>query len=294
MLTTIPAKQFKEFLKKKGVLEDGPPINSKKTETFKWDEMIKHADTYRGIFDYLKYLKDVKYVGEGSSRISFFLEPGATEMAKDSPACFKIAKNEKGIAQTKAEMKLFAEYKDEISFPKVYNCDTKNYFFQLIEFGTVLEDAVAEDILDPYSYFNEWSEFIRKTIEEDRNSLDFHVGYYEANDVEQVIYGTGFDAILNLIFKYLQESNHFCWRLDGEKKKLADDVIMKAKKKFANGKYKEIVSFLNFAEEHKDTLVLDDFGNQWNWGVVEREGRLTLIPIDWGLTQEVWDHYYDK
>ena len=74
-------------------------------------------------------------------------------------------------------------------------------------------------------------------------------------------------------------------------RKVLEDI-----KKMSN-KYKKYAPFVSlftvmFEKDAVYDVALGDFGELENWAFINRGGEDVLVPIDWGLTEEVKFQYY--
>jgi len=275
MLTIIPRNKFKELIN--NIVEDQTTtrfdLNDFK-EFIKQTEYSKNAGGLDLFFDIKDYMKthNVKYIGQGSSRLAFFMPSGSLP-DKSMPCCLKVAINPAGYAQTKAEIATFNKYTDLTCFPKMfdYNKDGK---YIITEFG----ERIDYKYIDTYTHF--WNRVVL-------NNIDSSSKCVFTNEF------TGANAIMEFIrqFNSRYATNRFNGYLDDVYDDLYNNIIQPISEKYH--KYTSLRDMIKFAKNDELTnFTFIDLCADDNWGLVCRENELVPMPIDWGLTNEVADKYY--
>ena len=266
MLTILPRDEFKELLKN--------PIMEDNSYQFSYDEMkSKYSSSYDSI---LKYVggSNCKFVGEGSSRIAYFIPAGSIEIDKTAPCCFKVAKNQKGIAQNRAEYNIFKKYGKLKCFPIVYDYDSTYDHFILTELGSELKDNESEVI---------YLTMFFKTIKNSSNCPQ-----YLLNILRKINrFSDMSDALYYLAMPFIDDLYECIDDIP------ANEIIRDIKNAF-NAKptflkrYETLISFIEFAlNGGTDDVEFVDFTSCDNWAFVCRQGEMQLIPIDFGYTSEI-------
>lgn len=286
MITIIPNKEFLELCE--GISE----ANSSK-RSFDWNVMLKKSSNIKNLNDYM-YTTNVEFIGSGTGRIAYFLPQekydGLNKL--ETPACFKVAHNVKGIAQNKAEAKILKKYngKKWPCFPYLYDYDKTNSLFILCEVGTPAQESTVE-----HNYFNVWSKFakqyklsngilinnILRQSEKELNNLIFPNTYSLSEFIKE--FSNYIDILYNL------KEGH-------EKHKKAFDNVMLFFKSLEeeHPKYNGITSAIRFCIDHPSNIDPGDFITSRNWAFVKRGSDYVAIPIDWGIDDDVRDKYYSN
>lgn len=262
MITIVPKEAYDKLNKE--------VTESEKTKTsFSFKNFQDNVLHYSMVNDYLKG-KKVEYVGEGSGRIAFMLPKGACEDAPDSAVCLKVAKNVKGVAQNKGELKMSEKFGNEVCFPKVFAGDKRDGIALEMELGRKVE-------LGEFNrFFSDWFEASTSFSTETKKAISTKI-----NSLDELY------KSLNRLRRIKKSGT--------VGKQVIKDTLLDLKKvsdKFK--KYLPIVSLFEvlFEKDGIYEVKLGDFGEYDNWAFVNREGEDVLIPIDWGLTQEVAAQYY--
>lgn len=285
MLTTIPEEEFLQLCE--GVSE----ANATK-RNFNWTTMLKWSNTRDRINEYMS-TTNTKYIGSGSSRTAYYLPQGKYGTNKlETPACFKVANNIKGVAQNKLEIKNLQTFGGDEwpCFPYLYDWDNKKKLFMLCEVGTSVDKGSIGK-----KYFQQWSDFSRMyywegTGKKLKEKIRHWLGKYNTEDIfaPSDIYDITrfFENIVNVL-KDLKKSKH------SDKKEVYEFIIG-----FFNAliekypKYNGIFSTIEFCVDHPNEISAGDFESSENWAFVKRGKEYVAIPIDWGFNNEIWNKYY--
>ena len=267
----VPTIPNEEFLQLAGSVKE-----SAGNEEFSWKE-LKNCKDYYAILDYLSRT-NVKYVGEGSARISFYL-PSAIDdsgMEINSPCCLKVASNEDGPIQNKSDIRAFQKFGGKFQcFPQLYSYDKEKYYYFLCELATpaLSLNEKGKASINSYEYFSDlisfisnkkYSEPILKSIQKMRDINSFLDELFEAYDLVFQPYGDRTDFTKDEVKVFKKEWVAF-WA-DVKKKApkyagIADVCLGFIMKKFYDSDI-----------DHPD-----------NWGYVKRNQNLVLLPIDFGI-----------
>ena len=268
-LTVIPIEDYKSLLN---------GTNEAKKLRFSWNTVEKdYSKSYKDILSYMS-MTDVKLIGEGSGRTAFFLPPGDWKKDKTTPVCFKVSKNEKGVAQNKVEIDLFTEYGKVYScFPEMFEYDRNNKYFMLTEVGRAPQKGELK------RYFKLWNDYVQDMLMNSDGTEPFY--FFFDTDYN-------FD-FTNHIYKICEGLN-----VDGkvkgwfENKEEVLEDIERISTQFQQ--YKTITDLIRFStEDGWEKVRFDDFAmNDANWAMVVRNGMQYLMPIDYGFSHEVVDTYY--
>lgn len=259
LIPTIPEKEFDELLTSS--------ISEAASNRFSYETLLKeHSSTYSEVLKYVENSKQCKFVGTGSSRTAFYIKSGAIPQDPSSPCCLKVAKNEAGVSQMKAEADIFKKFKKKgkeySCFPKIFGYDETNGFSVLMEIGT---EATKEKIA---KYFEDWNSKLKKETDL------YSYGYIK--DLGDLTWLAG--SITNNIKK---KSDYG----------IADDEKMK--ETINDPKYDTIWSFIEFTIDGGKKLgLLNDLWQTKNWAFVVRDGIKKLIPIDFGAVIHVIKKHY--
>ena len=266
MLTTVSEELFEEACQ--GIVEGSSQSG------FDWDDMLKNASTIKTVNNYMKHC-NCKELGNGSGRQAWLVKEGSK--ASDGveikgPACFKVAKNMKGVAQNLAEAEYLEKLKSYSFAPIIYNHDP-NGLFILVEAGTPIKGPRNKKLME---YFREW------------NDWAWENGFTDEDDEDFTLYnGTNNDFFDGFMF-------HVCGTADFDAKGV--DTILDGLKRMSSEipKYKpiyELCDFL-FGKNAVHNLEAYDFCQYANWAFVKRNRESVIIPIDFGFTKEVREKYY--
>lgn len=265
MVTVVPKEVFDELNKK--VSEAEP-----KKQKFDYKDFKKEVFHHSMVKDYLKD-KEIKFVGQGSGRTAYMIPKGACVGHEDSAVCLKVADNVKGIAQNKGEVNVIEKFggKSEPCFPELFGTDKSGNISLLCEIGTQTRDEN-----DFEEFFEEWDDmrrgmFLKETQE--------HFG--------EIISPDDIFAALKNMKKTKRTGNAGKETI----RKILENI-----KKLSNKckKYAPFVSLFTvmFEKDAVYDVALGDFGELENWAFINRDGEDVLVPIDWGLTEEVKYQYY--
>ena len=252
-------KEFDEIVK----LQNASYTSSRQNRMDEKDAMHKACcDVKRHVHFHM--CPPVRFVGEGSSRISFAIDGGL---------CIKVAKNPAGKAQNKVE------YKNCIAkpsfFPACYNtsegfnailveCCAPFTYKDTNDFKKALgfKDADAESIGDVFARANEF----RKD--------DFKKTYYGLREREQ--------AKTKDNRSYEEIKYRAMQRIEA-----IDRILYPSR--FAQELLSKLALWCYVNPQKADP---GDFGNIENWGMVVRKGKLVPVAIDIGFSPEVRDEFY--
>lgn len=287
MLTTIPEEEFLQLCE--GVSE----ANATK-RNFNWTTMLKWSNTRDRINQYMS-TTNTKYIGSGSSRTAYYLPQGKYGTNKlETPACFKVANNVKGVAQNKLEIKNLQTFggEDWPCFPYLYDWDNKKNLFMLCEVGTgIYKSSIGT------KYFTQWREFSRsyykQNVKKDLESkLKKWYGRYNTDDLfyPDTMYDihSSFGDIIKTL-RYLK-------KIKKPEGKEVYNFIIEFLDAMAEKypKYNGITTTIKFCIAHPKEIAADDFESSENWAFVKRGRNYVAIPIDWGFNEEIWQKYYRR
>ena len=273
MLTVIPEQLYNEAC---SIVEDDSWV---RYGGFDWDEMLENASTIKTLTAYMRSCYCPK-LGKGSGRIAYLVKPGSKAgdgLTVDGPACFKIAKNMKGVAQNKAETKYLESLKKYSFAPIIYNSNDAGLFI-LVEAGTPVKGARSKKVMD---YFKDWNDWAF-----DNGFVDLG----EDNNVNVSINNAAGRAPNDNFFDGFLSDLYFA--ADSENKKAVFAMLKEMVDDLP--KYKPIYDFVIwlYGENAAHDLEVLDFVEPSNWAFVKRDNQEVLIPIDFGYTNEVRDTYY--
>lgn len=286
MLTTIPEEEFLQLCE--GISE----ANASK-RNFNWTTMLKWSNTRDRINQYMA-TTNTKYIGAGSSRTAYYLPQGKYGPNKlETPACFKVAKNVKGVAQNKLEIRNLKKFSGDEwpCFPYLYDWDSKKKLFVLCEVGTsVLNGKIGK------AYCDDWVKFYKSYEKENsnkdfKNKIDRMFGKFIAQSLLRP------KMLANIFYSFSDIIDMLCELR--EKKKNADakkvfNYIMNFLNEVEENypKYNGITTTIKFCMDHKKEILANDFEASGNWAFVKRGKNFVAIPIDWGFNDEVARKYY--
>ena len=285
MLTTIPEEEFLQLCE--GVSE----ANASK-RNFNWTTMLKWANTRDRINQYME-TTNTKYIGSGSSRTAYYLPQGKYGQNKlETPACFKVANNVRGVAQNKLEISNLKKFggDDWPCFPYLYDWDSKKNLFMLCEVGTPIDKSKRIGA----KYFIEWNDFSKSYVNKNINrnfqtKIKRRLGiYYERFFYPKYVLNiTDTFGTLTEVLMRLKKG-----KKEGEEELY--DLIIGFLDSLAetHPKYNGIVSAYKFCADHPKEIMASDFEAEENWAFVKRGKEYVAIPIDWGFNDEVWNKYY--
>lgn len=285
MLTTIPEEEFLQLCE--GISE----ANASK-RNFDWTTMLKWSNTRDRINQYMA-TTNTKYIGAGSSRTAYYLPQGKYGPNKlETPACFKVANNVKGVAQNKLEIKTLKTFgTDEWPcFPYLYDWDNKKKLFMLCEVGTNIYKGKIEK-----TYLNKWLDFSKPYYKKNINKkLEENLKHYFGKfSTEELFYP---DEMYD-IFRSFGENVETLINLKKSKKSDKKEVfecIISFLDTLAeeHPKYNGITTTIKFCIDHPKEIAAGDFESSENWAFVKRGKEYVAIPIDWGFNNEIWNKYY--
>lgn len=273
-LAVLPIEEYESLLK--------GGTNEAKHMKFRFDWNVVEKDYSRSYKDILTYMSttDVKLIGSGSGRTAFFLPSGDWKKDKTAPVCFKVAKNNKGVAQNKVEIDLFSKYGKIYScFPEMFEYERKNKYYILTEVGRDPQKGELKH------YFKMWNEYVEDMLMGSDGAEPFY--YFSDTDYN-------FD-FTNHIFEICEGLN-----VDGKVKgwfenreEIVED-IERISSQFPQ--YKTITDLIRFSIEGGWKEVrFDDFAmNDANWAMLVRDGTQYLLPIDFGFSDEVVKQFYTR
>jgi len=271
-LTVIPIEDYKKLV--------NGETNEAKHMKFHFDWNIVEKDYSRSYRDILTYMSttDVKLIGTGSGRTAFFLPPGDWKKDKTTPVCFKVAKNEKGVAQNKVEIGLFDKYGKRYScFPEMFEYDRNNEYYMLTEVGRAPERGELK------RYFRLWNDYVQDMLLDSSGTEPFY--YFSDTD-----YNFDFTNHIFDICEALNVKGKVKGWFENREEVFYD--IERIAKEFPQ--YNTIVDLIRFSMDGGWKEVrFDDFAmNDANWAVLVRDGTQYLLPIDYGFSSEVVEKYY--
>jgi len=264
MLTIVSKEAFDEL--NRVVSED-----FEKKFPFDYNDFKEEVLHYSMVNDYLKN-KMIEFVGTGSARTAYMIPKGGCKNVKRRAVCLKVAKNVKGIAQNKGEIKMLEDFnwKRNPCFPELFGIDKHTNISLLCEIGRKVDSKEFDD------FFSFWNDFRRNGFHEDARREIPEIGTFD--DV--------FVALKRI--KRLKKMGN-----EGKEpmKRILDDFKRVAK---ADKKYVPFVSLFEvlFEKEAVYEISIGDFAEKDNWAFVNRDNEDVLVPIDWGLTNEVANQYY--
>lgn len=287
MLTVIPEKEFLQLCE--GVSE----ANATKSN-FSWAEMLKWSNTRNRINEYMA-TTNTEFIGAGSSRIAYFLPQGKYGTnTLETPACFKVAKNIKGVAQNELETKNLKMFGGDEwpCFPYLYDYDSKKHLFMLCEIGTGIYKSTIGN-----KYFVQWRSFARPYYNENVNTdleekIRYWYGKYSADDL---FYPSNMYDIHGSFGEIVETLRNLKMNKKPAAKEVYDFII-----KFFDSlgekypKYNGITTTIKFCIDHPKEIAADDFETSENWAFVKRGRNYVAIPIDWGFNEDVWFKYYRR
>lgn len=273
MIPLIPEEQYNELTSNISEASEIKKFSIDDFEDFIKNEINTSAKfDEKGVYEIISYLKgtNVKYIGQGSSRISFFI-PSGSLIDSSAPCCLKIAKNIAGCAQSLAEIKLFNSHKYEC-FPKLFEYDST---------GKYMITEIAKKLSDRYMkiYAGEWNE----------NVLNL-------NSHSKCLIDTSFDdtteAIMELVKQFNREtSEKLKYFIDDLYNNICNKIIIPITNQ--NKKFTSLKSLIEFSKNVGWNEVMpNDLEFNENWGLVTRNKINMPIPVDWGFTKEVSEKYY--
>lgn len=260
---------------------------------FDFKDFVENVDHESKVNPYLAK-RNIKYVGTGSSRTAYMIPKGSCVDAKTVPVCFKVAKNLAGIKQNETEHKIITRYgKDEPCFTKLYKYDSTRNLCLESEIGAPLQNY------DIKKYFADWNSFVEK----ESKSAGFIDGLKKVVSklLKKNVTDPGKDLKINEtknIFDILYLVKDFRNIGDSDAKykdaaKKYVEVMLECGKK--NPKYLGLSSLIHvlFDKGAEKELRIGEFSGAENFAMVYRGGKEpVLIPIDYGVTEKVFDDFY--
>lgn len=248
-------------------------------EGFSFDALTKLGDDWEAQYAYC-----VKWLGEpdgkGSSRCVFTL---------NDSMILKLAigwRREAGVAQNRQECELFDTYQSPL-LVKIYSAD-ENYTYLVSENVVPAKDIDFEKILGiPFwGSSHQMSMALPAKIGsdvEDYNGIehsDLTVGYDKYFDGEKGWHETYYygDRMTNLyeILCYIE----------------ANYVLDEG---YYDRDFEEIIDNSEWLSKFRDFVLftgMSDFCQIQNFGMVNRDGKPTLVILDSGLNLDIWDKHY--
>lgn len=202
----------------------------------------------------LKYLKsnkrDIRFVGQGSSRLVFALADGTA---------LKLAKTDAGIAQNRHEAELCMDPKMKYEiFPDFYGADKKNWLSLNCELCAKAEKHDFKEILMAQPNIVAYAvEFAVRMTKGAKLSLQSCKKFFDQQN----------DVVKSNLFQ-----------------QLIDNKTQAAK---------ALNSLIDFYMTHElDELLLSDLESVENWGITVRDNQKTLVVIDAGFDDTVYQKFY--
>ena len=287
MLTVIPEEEFLELCE--GVSEANATRRN-----FNWTTMLKWSNTRDRINKYMA-TTNTKFIGSGSSRTAYYLPQGKYGQNKlDTPACFKVANNVKGVAQNKLEIKNLQTFggEDWPCFPYLYDWDNKKKLFMLCEVGTsIYKGRIGDTYLDKWGRFSE--SYYKKNINKKLEKKLRH--WYGRFTTEDLFHPVDMYDIIKSFGDNIETLIDLKKGKNPEKKEVFDCII-----DFLDAlaeeypKYNGITTTIKFCIDHPKEIAAGDFESSENWAFVKRGKEYVAIPIDWGFNEEIWTKYYKR
>lgn len=264
MVTIVPKEAFDKL--------NGISEAKAAKKKFDYEDFKKEVIHYSMVKDYLKD-KDIEFVGRGSGRTAYMIPVGGCEKHQDRAVCLKVADNIKGIAQNKGEISTIEKFgKDNACFPELLGVDKAEHISLMTELGRKVSEKEFEQ------FFNVWNDYRRDAFQEET--------------LEQIPEIETFDDVF-VMLRNIKKIK----RTGNAGKALVAEMLSDFRK--VSEKYSEYIPFVSLFEVmfEKDAVydvALGDFAEADNWAFIARNGEEVLVPIDWGLTEEVKYQYYMK
>lgn len=263
---TIPNKEFLELA--------GSVKESASDKKFSWKELTRQKDYY-AVLDYLSNT-NVKYINEGSARVSFYLPTAIDGDGNEinAPCCLKVASNEDGVIQNKSDIVAFQKFGKKFDcFPRLYSYDEYNFYYFLCELATPAVDKYFKETIDSEKYFSKLKIYIHK----DKLSPLTTVSLTKIRDLSFYI-----DALF--------DSYDIVYQPYEERTDLSKEEIKKFKKEwvaFWSYVKKSVPKYSGISDVCLGFIMKkfydSDIDHQDNWGYVKRNQNLVLLPIDFGI-----------
>lgn len=295
-MITIPRDIFLKIQKNKTIHEDSEPQYSD-------DDLLKKIASmdFTRLSYWLYEYKYISYVGSGSSRTAFILNDGR---------CLKVAKNQKGLAQNKAEYEATVKLNGNgkyTCFSQIYAADTETWKSMIVEAAT---EVYAEDF-EALLQFDEQFDSVEDQMAHHRN---IDAGIATDAVLYAMVFKTG-ETLANLKSsdpnKFLTQFNKYRSVVGHSmiKEQFVDSEIVPIARNIINAKitetrtnglhskpefsYMNLKSLVRFYEDHGTKIVTPgDLYQEENWGMTDRGNGAELIIIDAGLSEEVYNQYY--
>lgn len=291
-MVIVPRKVL-EKLTNKGVSEADEKSKSSLLP-FDFEDFLKSVDHESKVVPYLAK-RNIEFVGTGSSRTAYMIPEGSCTDARNVPVCFKVAKNLAGIKQNETERSIMKKYgEDEACFAKIYKYDSKRNLCLETEIGAPLKQY------DIKAYFSDWNGFVSKEakqggfiknmknivaklLKKNIGSIKEDLKIEDAKDIFNVLY-------VMKDFRNIGEDNV---KYKETAKKYVDVAIACGKR---YPKYSGMTSLIDilFNKGAEKELRIGEFSGEENFAMVYRNGNNdpVLIPIDYGVTEKVFDDFY--
>lgn len=228
----------------------------------------------------VRYEYCVKHLGEpvseGSSRAVFNLSDNyILKLAFNNPYMSYSVSVGAGQAQNKIEFETYKKLPEDFSslVARILYCD-KNYNFMVCENVVPAEEIDFEKILG-IPFTNVWRQNSFKTAEND-NEGDETIGYNKYFDNikgewEEYNGPSVYDILCYIETNYVLEEYSY----DEE----IEEIIRNSEW------FTKLVDFVEFTQT-------SDFTSVENFGIVNRNGKTTLVLLDYGMNMDMWEKYY--
>ena len=257
------------------------PIYEAYQNNFSFETLSKicSVNNLRGDND-VRYEYCVKHLGEpvseGSSRVVFSLSDNyILKLAFNNPYMTYSVSVGAGQAQNKIEFETYKKLPDDLSslVARILYCD-KNYNFMVCENVVPAENVDFEKILG-IPFTNIWRQNTSKTSEND-NVSDETIGYNKYFDnlkgeYEEYEGPSVYDILCYIETNYVLEEYSY----DEE----IEEIIRNSEW------FTKLVDFVEFTQT-------SDFTSVENFGIVNRNGKPTLVLLDYGMNMDMWEKYY--
>lgn len=262
---TIPNKEFLELA--------GSVKESVSDKKFSWEELTQQKDYY-AVLEYLSET-NVKYINEGSARVSFYLPTAIDGDGNeiDAPCCLKVASSEDGVIQNKSDIVAFQKFGSKFDcFPKLYSYDKNNFFYFLCELATPAVDREFNETIDSEKYFSSLKTYIHK----EKLSRLTAVSLSKIRDLSYYI-----DELFG--------SYDIVYANDDRTDISKEDIARFKKEWIAFWSYvkNSVPKYSGISDVCLGFIMKkfydSDIDHQDNWGYVKRENNLVLLPIDFGI-----------
>ncbi len=268
---------------------------------FDFDDFIKSVDHESKVRDYLSR-RNIEYVGTGTSRTAFLIPKGSCVDARDRSVCFKIAKNLVGVKQNQTEHRIIKKYgENSPCFVKIFKYDDRRNLCLESEIGSRLSQ------FDMKEYFSDWNNFMKKTDAErsfsDKFKSFFSMHGRKYRSVKKILTIENFeDDFFDILFtvkdfrklgSHASEDNNL--KKYNEEAGLYIRTIKKCAKNYP--KYSGVGGLIEllFEKGAEAELRIGEFTDEDNFAMVYRDDPdPVLLPIDYGITQKVFEDFYGK